>query len=77
MSVIENETASEGVARQALESDGTGVATTFYILACIDHKSLEICDQCRLWQQNGPASPDHSAALFEGNYKTDCLPSYV
>jgi hypothetical protein len=29
-------------------------------LACIDHKSLEICDRCRLWQQNSPAS----AGLF-------------
>lgn len=35
-------------------------------LACTAHKSLEIFDQCRLWQQNHPASPDDSAAWFEG-----------
>jgi hypothetical protein len=29
-----------------------------------------ICDQCRLGQQNGPASSDHSAGFFEGNLKT-------
>jgi hypothetical protein len=29
-------------------------------LACIGHKSLEICDRCRLWQQNSPAAPKNS-----------------
>jgi len=27
------------------------------MLACIAHKSLEICERCRLWQQNSPAAP--------------------
>jgi len=31
--------------------------------ACIAHKSSEICERCRLRQQNPPATPDHSAAL--------------
>jgi hypothetical protein len=34
-------------------------------LACIAHKSLEIFERCRLWQQNSPATPDYSAALLE------------
>jgi hypothetical protein len=43
-------------------------------LACIVHKSLEICEQCRLWHLISPASPDYSCALFERmNLKTDCL----
>ena len=32
-------------------------------LACIGHKSLEICDRCRLWQRNSPATPENSAAF--------------
>jgi hypothetical protein len=32
-------------------------------LACIAHKSLEICERCRLWQQNSPATPENSAAF--------------
>jgi hypothetical protein len=32
-------------------------------IACIAHKSLEIFDRCRLWQQNSPAMPDNSAAF--------------
>ena len=27
-------------------------------LACIAHKSLEICERCRLWQRNSPAAPE-------------------
>jgi multidrug efflux pump subunit AcrA (membrane-fusion protein) len=34
-------------------------------LACIAHKSLEIFERCRLWQQNSPATPDNSAAFSE------------
>jgi aryl-alcohol dehydrogenase-like predicted oxidoreductase len=34
-------------------------------LACIAHKSLEIFERCRLWQQNSPATPDNSAAFLE------------
>jgi ribose/xylose/arabinose/galactoside ABC-type transport system permease subunit len=34
-------------------------------LACIAHKSLEIFERCRLWQQNSPATPDYSAAFSE------------
>src|SRR5271165_3169547 len=26
--------------------------------ACIAHKSLEICERCRLWQRNSPATPE-------------------
>ena len=32
-------------------------------LACIAHKSLEICERCRLWQQNSPATPENSSAF--------------
>jgi hypothetical protein len=32
-------------------------------LACIAHKSLEICDRCRLWRRNSPATPETSFAL--------------
>src|SRR5271165_5592787 len=32
-------------------------------LACIAHKSLEICERCRLWQQNSPAAPKTTFAL--------------
>jgi len=42
-------------------------------LACIDHKSLEICDRCRLWQRNSPATPEDSAAVFEIRVQTGCL----
>jgi hypothetical protein len=34
-------------------------------LACIDHKSLEICDRCRLWQRTSPATPKISLLFFE------------
>ena len=33
-------------------------------LACIAHKSSEICERCRLRQQNSPASPKNSAVFF-------------
>src|SRR5260370_39431564 len=32
-------------------------------LACIAHKSLEICEQCKLRQQNSRATPENSAAF--------------
>ena len=35
-------------------------------LACIGHKSLEICDRCRLWQQNSPAAPKILLLLERG-----------
>jgi hypothetical protein len=35
------------------------------LLACIAHKSLEIFERCRLWQQNSPATPDNFAAFSE------------
>jgi len=38
-------------------------------LACIAHKSSEICERCRLWQQNPPATPDNAAAFFEEEFK--------
>ena len=37
----------------------------FASLACIAHKSLEICERCRLWQQNSPAAPKNSTAFGE------------
>jgi hypothetical protein len=37
-------------------------------LACIVHKSIEICDQCSLWQQNSPARPENSAAFGEKSF---------
>jgi hypothetical protein len=38
--------------------------------ACIAHKSSEIFERCRLWQQNSPATPDYSTAFFgEKNLK--------
>ena len=38
-------------------------------LACIAHKSSEICERCRLRQQNPPATPDNSAAFWEEEFK--------
>ena len=37
-------------------------------LACIGHKSLEICARCRLWQRNSPATPENSAAFWIGEF---------
>jgi hypothetical protein len=33
-------------------------------LACIAHKSLEICERCRLWQRDSLATPENSAAFW-------------
>jgi MFS family permease len=38
-------------------------------LACIAHKSLEICERCRLRQQNPPATPDNSAAFWREEFE--------
>jgi hypothetical protein len=38
-------------------------------LACIAHKSLEICERCRLWQRNSPATPENSAAFWREEFK--------
>jgi hypothetical protein len=48
-------------------------------LACIAHKSLEIFERCRLWQQNSPATPDYSAALFFGEkeFEAVCFGSFI
>jgi len=46
---------------------------TFLGLACIAHKSLEICERCRLWQQNSPATPENSAAFWRGELKNSLL----
>jgi hypothetical protein len=35
--------------------------------ACIAHKSLEICERCRLWQQISPATPENSAVFLTRN----------
>ena len=42
-------------------------------LACIGHKSLEICDRCRLWQQNSPAAPENSAVFGDESLETVCF----
>jgi len=34
-----------------------------FCLACIARKSLEICEQSRLWQRSSLATPENSAAL--------------
>jgi hypothetical protein len=47
-------------------------------LACIAHKSLEISERCRLWQQNYPATPDYSAAFFgEKEFEAVCFGSFI
>ena len=46
-------------------------------LACIAHKSLEICERCRLRQQHPPATPDNAAASGKKNLKTVCFPSFI
>jgi len=38
-------------------------------LACIAHKSLEICERCRLWQQNSPAAPKILLLFEEKSFK--------
>ena len=47
------------------------------LLACIAHKSLEICERCRLWQRNSPAEPENSAAFGDKSFKTLCLDSLI
>ena len=32
-------------------------------------KSLEICERCRLWQRNSPATPENSTAFWRGEFK--------
>jgi hypothetical protein len=39
------------------------------LLACIAQKSLEICERCRLWQRNSPATPENSAAFWREEFK--------
>jgi hypothetical protein len=51
--------------RATLNKQRRGRHILRYPLACIAHKSLEIFERCRLWQQNSPATPDYSAALLE------------
>ena len=45
------------------EPDRQGVLALADHLACIAHKSLEICERCRLRQQNSPATPENSTAF--------------
>jgi hypothetical protein len=44
-------------------------------LACIDHKSLEICDQCRLWQQ--PRKLSGLLLFGEKSFETVCFDSFI
>ena len=39
-----------------------------FALACIAHKSLEICERCRLWQLDSPAEPE-IPLLLERRFK--------
>src|SRR5438105_1971044 len=47
-------------------------STELVSLACIAHKCLDICERCRLWQQDTPATPEHSAAPDLKNRNEDC-----
>jgi hypothetical protein len=38
---------------------------------------LEICERCRLRQQNSPAAPENSAALGEKSLKTVCFDLFI
>ena len=42
-------------------------------LACIDHKSLEICDRCRLRQRTSPATPKIPLLFFGIRVQTGYL----
>jgi hypothetical protein len=46
-------------------------------LACLAHKSLEICDRRRLRQQNSSATPENSAAFRREGFETLCLDSSI
>jgi hypothetical protein len=52
--------------RYSIEWDHVMAAT---FPACIAHKSLEICERCRLWQLNSPATPENSAAFWREEFK--------
>jgi hypothetical protein len=52
----------EQAARSAQELPDQKRTKAISDLACIAHKSLEICERCRLKQQNSPARPENSAA---------------
>jgi hypothetical protein len=45
----------------------------FDSLAFIAHKSLEICDQCRLRQQNSPTTPENSLLFGQKSFETVCF----
>src|SRR5271165_2305276 len=56
--------AGRAVRNRAQGENAGGDRQNFYTeLACIAHKSLEICDRCRLWQRNSPATPETTFAL--------------
>src|SRR5271166_2172317 len=62
--------AGRAVWNRAQGENAGGDRQNFYTeLACIGHKSLEICDRCRLWQRNSPATPENSAAFWRGEFK--------
>jgi hypothetical protein len=46
-------------------------------LACIAHKSLEICERCRLRQRNSPATPEIPLLFEEKSFETVCFDSFI
>jgi hypothetical protein len=46
-------------------------------VACIGHKSLETCDQCRLRQQNSPTTPEIPLLFGEKSFETVCFDSFI
>jgi hypothetical protein len=46
-------------------------------LACLAHKYLQICERCRLRQQNNPATPDRLPLFAEKNLKSAGFDSFT
>jgi hypothetical protein len=46
-------------------------------LACIAHKSLEICERCRLRQRNSPATPEIPLLFEEKSFETVYFDSFI
>ena len=62
-----------GICAWAVTSSGGSGTLVVAANACIDHKSLEICDRCRLWPQTSPATPKIPLLFFEMRVQTGCL----
>jgi hypothetical protein len=46
-------------------------------LACIVHKSLEICERCRLRQQNSPTTRKIPLLFGEKSFETVCFDLFI